>query len=68
MSHTLLNLCLWKLLTEGRRTDALEFLHALRLGECPHHAIGHSSNVPSPNLKKLTMPASTTATMTVLLP
>lgn len=41
----------------------------------PHHprtdsqgAIGHSSNAPWPNLKKLTVPASTTAMMTDLLP
>lgn len=31
-------------------------------------AIGHSSNVPWPNLKKLTVPASTTAMTTDLLP
>ncbi len=31
-------------------------------------AIGHSSNAPCPNLKKLTVPASTTAMMTDLLP
>jgi hypothetical protein len=30
--------------------------------------IGHSSNAPWPNLKKLTMPASTTAMTTALLP
>ena len=42
----------------GKRTDAL----------ASHQAIGHSSNAPSPNLKKLTMPASTAATITVFLP
>jgi len=57
--------CLWNLLTEGKRASALEFLHTSR---CLHQAIGHSSNAPSPNLKKLTMPASTAATMTVFLP
>jgi len=30
--------------------------------------IGHSSNAPWPNLKKLTVPASTTAMMTDLFP
>lgn len=34
----------------------------------PHQAIGHSSKAPSPNLKKLTIPASTAATMTIFFP
>ena len=34
----------------------------------PGHAIGHSVNTPWPNLKKLIMPASTTAITTIFFP
>lgn len=48
-------------LNRGKRTNA----YASRYS---HQVIGHSSNAPSPNLKKLTMPASTAATITIFLP
>jgi hypothetical protein len=47
-------------------TDKID--HVSSPGEDSQTAIGHSSNAPWPNLKKLTVPASTTAMMTDLLP
>lgn len=38
------------------------------MGHRKYQKIAHSSNAPCPNLKKLVLPASTTAIMTVFLP